>query len=158
MNCKLCNSPIDKNRKFCNKSCAASFNNKNFPKRSKTKRCLGCMNLVASCRKYCPECISQKKHFNGTPITPDRTIQSMITKGQNQNRYNHIRQHSRKMIGEVQKLCCVCGYSNHVEVCHIRDISDFPIEATLGEVNSLENLTLLCPNHHWEFDNGFLEL
>jgi hypothetical protein len=25
-------------------------------------------------------------------------------------------------------------------------------------VNSLDNLVGLCPNHHWEFDHGLLQL
>lgn len=27
----------------------------------------------------------------------------------------------------------------------------------MGEVNAYTNLSLLCPNHHWEFDHGLIE-
>lgn len=52
--------------------------------------------------------------------------------------------------------CLSCGYSLHVDVCHVRDVSDFPKASTIGEVNAPENLVALCKNHHWEFDNGHL--
>lgn len=53
--------------------------------------------------------------------------------------------------------CEVCGYDKHVEVAHIVDIASFPDDATIREINSAENVRGLCPNHHWEFDNGILE-
>jgi predicted restriction endonuclease len=28
----------------------------------------------------------------------------------------------------------------------------------LSEVNDLSNLVYLCPNHHWELDNGIIKL
>lgn len=54
--------------------------------------------------------------------------------------------------------CSICGYSNHVEVAHIKPVSDFDDSATIREINSLSNLIGLCPNHHWEYDNGILKL
>lgn len=54
--------------------------------------------------------------------------------------------------------CEVCGYSHHVEVAHIRPVSDFSDTASIREINSIDNLIGLCPNHHWEFDNGILDL
>ena len=54
--------------------------------------------------------------------------------------------------------CLICGYSNHVEVAHIKPVSDFDDSATVREINSLSNLIGLCPNHHWEYDNGILKI
>jgi predicted restriction endonuclease len=54
----------------------------------------------------------------------------------------------------MPKRCAVCGYDSHVELCHIRRISDFPLSATFAEVNAEANLVYLCPNHHWELDAG----
>ena len=54
--------------------------------------------------------------------------------------------------------CIACGYSKHVEVCHIRAVADFSGTALLEEINQDTNLVGLCPNHHWEFDHGLLEL
>lgn len=54
--------------------------------------------------------------------------------------------------------CAICEYSKHVEVAHIKAVSEFENSATIKEINSIENLIGLCPNHHWEYDNGILEL
>ena len=54
--------------------------------------------------------------------------------------------------------CEICGYVHHIEVAHIRPVSDFPDTALIREINSLENLIGLCPNHHWEYDNGILKI
>jgi predicted HNH restriction endonuclease len=54
--------------------------------------------------------------------------------------------------------CMSCGYGKHIEVCHLRQITDFPDTATVDEVNDLSNLTVLCPNCHWEFDNGLISV
>lgn len=55
------------------------------------------------------------------------------------------------------KHCVYCWYDAHYEVCHIRAVSDFPPEALVSDINALSNLVALCPNHHWEFDNGKLQ-
>ena len=54
--------------------------------------------------------------------------------------------------------CAICGYHHHVEVAHIKAVSEFEDSATIREINSIDNLIGLCPNHHWEYDNGILEL
>lgn len=54
--------------------------------------------------------------------------------------------------------CFDCGYSLHVAICHVRDLSKFPLTATIAEVNEPGNLVALCPTHHWEFDNGYLSV
>jgi hypothetical protein len=56
------------------------------------------------------------------------------------------------------QICKACGYSEHINVCHIKDIKDFPTDALIGEINHIDNLVALCPNHHWEFDHGKLLL
>ena len=78
----------------------------------------------------------------------------------NANSYELIRQHAHRMMryyGKPQQ-CAICGYDRHVEVCHIKSIADFSDNALLSEINSKANLVYLCPNHHWELDNGFLTL
>ena len=35
-------------------------------------------------------------------------------------------------------------------------MSDFSDDAKISEINDIRNLIALCPNHHWEFDNGKL--
>lgn len=54
--------------------------------------------------------------------------------------------------------CAYCGYSLHVELCHIKPISSFPDSALLSEVNSRKNNIQLCRNCHWELDNSILKI
>ena len=54
--------------------------------------------------------------------------------------------------------CAICEYDKHVEVAHKRPVSDFPDTALISEINSIDNLVGLCPNHHWEYDQGLLKL
>lgn len=49
------------------------------------------------------------------------------------------------------KKCAVCGYDKHYEIAHIKAVADF-------DDDTLDNLIALCPNHHWEYDNGLLDL
>lgn len=48
-----------------------------------------------------------------------------------------------------------CGYDKHVEVCHIKPISEYDLDIKVSEINHKSNIHILCPNCHWEFDNGF---
>jgi hypothetical protein len=57
---------------------------------------------------------------------------------------------------DIKKCCRICGYSTYVELAHIRPIHTFDEFATLDEVNHLDNLAYLCPNHHKELDNGII--
>ncbi len=53
-------------------------------------------------------------------------------------------------------ICANCNYNKHVEVCHIKGISDFPDDAQVKEINHVDNLRYLCRNCHWELDNGLI--
>ena len=58
---------------------------------------------------------------------------------------------------DKSNVCYECGFQ-HIDVCHIKDVKDFGMDATIGEINAPENLIGLCPNHHWMFDRGLLEI
>jgi 5-methylcytosine-specific restriction endonuclease McrA len=55
--CAQCNTHLlqeKKNNKFCSSSCAATYNNKLFPKRvAVTHKCKGCDTVVKGLGKYC---------------------------------------------------------------------------------------------------------
>jgi hypothetical protein len=48
-------------------------------------------------------------------------------------------------------VCPVCGRE-------IGKRTSFPLDTPISVVNSLDNLVGLCPNCHWEFDHGLLQL
>ena len=73
--------------------------------------------------------------------------------------YRHIRDNARSSNKHLTKCPCAnCGYKLHVEICHIRAISDFEDFNTIGEVNSKDNIIQLCRNCHWELDKGYLKI
>ena len=58
----------------------------------------------------------------------------------------------------IPRVLTVGVCQKHVELCHIKPIHSFSETSTLGEINSENNVVQLCPNCHWEFDNGFLDI
>lgn len=71
-----------------------------------------------------------------------------------------IQKNARKIFFDSTKKyeCAICGYTNHVEVAHIKAVSEFDDDDTIEVINSIDNLIALCPNHHWEYDNGILKI
>jgi len=89
------------------------------------------------------------------------------TKGElllNRKNYQSYRSTIRKLAEKTYKdnnltcECAVCGYNKHIEIAHIKAVADFDDNATIAEINDIDNLIGLCPNHHWEFDNGLLDI
>lgn len=66
-----------------------------------------------------------------------------------------ISQQNQKKFGKIYERfggrCFVCGFSSCVEICHIKP-------RYLGGSDEMDNLLLLCPNHHSMFDSGLLVL
>lgn len=164
VNCFYCKTKTS-NPKFCSRSCAQSYNNKIKPKRLPIERTCSCGNKfipkLKSSRRLCKSC--QEERRNSTRIR-FRTLQSyhnrMSVKGKPPSWKNsHIRVLNRSWNRDMLKQpCSNCGYNKHVELAHIRAVTDFPETATLGEVNSPQNNKVLCRNCHWEFDHGLLKL
>ena len=73
---------------------------------------------------------------------------------------SRIRELARNLYSKSDKpkQCMKCGYDKHYEVCHIKGISTFSDDTPISEINNLDNLIALCPNCHWELDNGLLDL
>jgi hypothetical protein len=54
-----------------------------------------------------------------------------------------------RVLEKFGAVCVICGYATHVEAAHLtpkHQLSD----------DRVENGVPLCPNHHWELDNGVL--
>lgn len=105
--------------------------------------------------------------LNITPNIEKQIPVSTITKGflfTNRKNWQSARSHIQKDARRVffnnnpNPKCSICGYSNHVEVAHIKPVSEFSNETLVSEINSPINLIGLCPNHHWEFDNGIVNI
>ena len=69
------------------------------------------------------------------------------------SRFALVRSKARTKMKYYKRICQACGYDKHVEVAHIKPLNQFKLEDTDTDFNSEDNLLLLCPNCHWEFDN-----
>ena len=148
-----------KNAKFCSRSCAASLNNKLVPKRVLTRKCTQCNSVVRDYRSLlCEQHYSEYKDkysYQNKTIGEYRNMSSVSGKHPSWI-HAHVRLFARNWNKDLRKIpCAKCGYKKHVELCHIKDISSFHDDALLSEVNSINNIIQLCPNCHWEFDNGY---
>ncbi len=163
-NCLTCGKDTD-NPKFCNHSCSAKYTNKNRIIINSLKKeyfCFICKKSMGigrkNKRKYCISC---KKEYS-----PNYKDWSLVTIEQHFKNLPNFQANSRiralgKGIYKKSKKnfsCLNCGYSKHVEICHIKPISSFDRNTTISQVNDINNLVALCPNCHWELDNGFLKL
>lgn len=124
----------------------------------KTVVCHDCGNWCGSGRKRCLECRNKhKKHLKEQSLLATKNT-STYNHGHISNRYAKIRYHARHDYESLLITCEICGYSKHVEICHIKPIKDFDENATIQEINSRSNIIGLCPNCHWEFDHGMIDL
>lgn len=159
--CLECTSSITSKfaKKFCSLSCSAQYNNKLYKKRSKINQtCKRCACVYKpegrSSRRLCLEC--------ATSTTSSKTIGDYRLKVSVAGKHpswihSHIRGLNRSKNRKLCSLPCQkCNYSIHVELCHIRPISDFLDTDLISVVNHPSNLFVLCRNCHWEFDNGLL--
>lgn len=161
--CAHCNNPItvnkssEKQNNFCSQSCNAKYNNARMPKRKLKKCCRNCQTPIRANHSFCDNCISNGKHLPGGQKLESKTIKQVLYLN-GSNKYGVIRGHAKKVIKDRNYACQKCGYSLHVEACHIAEIHTFPLDTKLSEVNHPDNLLLLCCNCHWEMDNGLWEM
>lgn len=149
MNCLNCGTQTD-NPKFCRRSCAASYNNRMFPKRQKTEelpRCSDCGKQLTHKKSIkCQSC-----HHSGR--IEDKTLGEVIyTQHHKSSAFALVRTRARAIIPKCP--CQKCGYDKHTEVCHLRPIKDFSHTTMVSVINSPDNLIRLCPNCHWELDHN----
>ncbi len=120
-------------------------------------------NINADINKRCNE-LNIKIPFEKSNEKGKRYIKN-VTKGQlkeDKNTYQRYRSAIRREAEKVFKesgmdyKCVICGYDKHIEIAHIKSVSDFSDSTKISEINDTHNLIALCPNHHWEFDNNKL--
>ena len=153
--CLNCGTPT-KNDRFCCRSCAASYANKARPKRKKMGSCIICGAVISTRHKLCKNCRQERFSRFG-----QYTLAELATKAGSRNSYkSSLGEHAHSIAKKQGKLenCATCGYSIHVECCHIKGIAEFPPETLISVVNDPNNLIGLCRNHHWELDHGLLEI
>jgi hypothetical protein len=155
-----------KNLDYCSKSCSNSA----VPRRNKSRLiCDNCNKKFDKPKdkngrlykvKYCPSCYEGKLFIKNK--IAERTLAELKknTKRSSRHKYTPVRKHARKVLKEEyeDKKCEYCGFDYKVHVCHIKAIQDFSDNTKVKVINSLDNLILLCPNHHAMQENGDLRV
>lgn len=158
--CLYCNVETN-NPKFCCLSHAAKYNNKNYPKRKTLRKCLVCGKTVSNYKfSRCDKHLKEFRESGVKNSTLGEYKNRKFVKGKHRSIiYVSIRGFAKQWNKELKnKSCANCGYNKHIEICHIKPIHTFSDDAKLKDINSPNNLIPLCPNCHWEFDNGLLKL
>jgi hypothetical protein len=144
-------------KKFCNHQCAAVYNN---GLRKKVHICCACMRPIhrrsKRRRKFCSECLAKIRFEKVGIVTKGQLFDRRVNY---QSARSTIRRHAELVFfrSGIPKKCVECGYDVYVEVAHRVAVSRFSRDATLNEINAIDNLIALCPNHHWEFDHGMTQ-
>lgn len=139
--CLNCDNEISINKKFCSQSCSATYNNKlRIKKPSRLRYQITCLNCGKDgksvgrifCSNKCYVDNKRKKRFNKIE-SGDLTLSP--------------RQYKLYLIHKYGNKCMECGW------CEINPVTGkVPIELEHidgdSNNNKLENLKLLCPNHH----------
>lgn len=154
--CKYCNASILANestrlaetkvKQFCNRSCAAKLNNKLVGDRHPLKeyfckKCQISIGFKVKNKRLCGQC----KRGSVLDFTKGEVGRTTIQK------------HARSVTANRKQICINCNYTKVVETCHIKGVAEFTKETKLSIINHQDNLILLCPNCHWEFDHNLLD-
>lgn len=165
VNCKNCQKEFKKSltefkrskNHFCSRSCAAKFNNKNIKRNKPSSKTITKYSSCSTCNTSLDYRLRRTKCNNC--LQPDYTLADIqYDKHHKSSTWALVRSRAKSIIQNRPQVCERCGYNKHVECCHIKSISSFSLESKLSEVNHPDNLILLCPNCHWEFDNGLYQL
>ena len=132
-------------------SCNKNSNNKH----SQNKPCPQCGNLCWSKVGVCNNCKKANSYAEYEKLTlGDKTYNK-----HKYAKYSYVRYYAKRKANELGwKKCVNCEYDKHIKVCHIKPISSYGPDTLLTTINDENNLIPLCPNCHWEFDNGLLKL
>lgn len=159
MKCLNCDV-FTKNPRFCSRSCAATYNNKAFPKRLRKRGCKKCKTPILSGYSYCEVCwvvVKNERQYNfDDTLLGDIRIKS----NSNHGKSGYVRAKARKAYIDagLPLECKICKYSLHVDIAHIIGIRQHSDATPISVINQLSNLVALCKNHHWEYDSGYLIL
>lgn len=140
--CRKCGNTIEvqdnqkvaevRRKKFCNQSCAISYNNSIRPKKAKPPKPIIERENIGNITKG--ELFSRSKNW--------QTARSII------------RRHAKDAyVSSGRPLTCSCGYDKHIDIAHNKSVSEFGNDTPIKVINDVSNLLGLCPNCHWEFDN-----
>lgn len=141
--CQNCNKKVlkyKKTTKFCNSSCANSFNNKKRKHSEETK------NKIKNSLNINKE----NKWKNQSIIVGNST--KLKYSGKIPNSILDLSSRTKtKILKRLNLGCCICGWNEStIDLHHING-------RKIENPHSHDNLTPLCPNHHRLVHNGKIE-
>jgi hypothetical protein len=148
-------------KKFCNRSCAASFNNTGNRKHGEAPKLCQCGNNKVKGSNKCKKCRTEIQ----TNESEQKTLFEISNKKAkySASKYNGVRDKARAKLIKlgVKKRCKFCSTDEFIdvlEVAHIKGVREFSEDTKLKEVNNISNLMYVCPSHHRMFDKGLIKL
>lgn len=156
--CKWCGK-LTGNPQFCDSQCSGFYLAEYISKPRqqqqprKIRCCKYCGKVVQGRKEACLDCNPNHVDWTKRTLAEARDMEKYQVHAAIRNRARRIYRNENK-----PESCANCGYDKKIHVCHIRAINDFPDDASIAEINSPDNLIALCPNCHWEFDNGLLSI
>lgn len=139
---------------FCSHTCSATYNNPIRVIVTKPKKHCECGKRIRHKGLFCQKCYIKKTQIDNL------TLEQATGHRKGPHKYISIRKAARRIYlkSDKTKICAVCGYHIHFEVCHIKQIYLFDPCSLISEINDISNLIALCPNHHWELDHELLKM
>lgn len=155
--CKNCQQNISKYNKFCSRSCAAKFNNKNRSLESRKKQQKTIQNKFGTVFSKCPHCDANiqhpknktnKKTYCSKKCELDakwEVTKNKIERGEITSYLSH-----RRYLSEKFGYRCSC--------CELESWNNKPITLQVDHIdgdpgnNYPSNLRLMCPNCHSQTD------
>lgn len=153
--CQNCDKET-KNPKFCSRSCSVVYNNKQNPKRQRTKKCKYCDSFITYDKTFC----SQKCYKLG------RTKRK-ITKAVGYERIKNFRLRLKQQSVEYKGgKCIICNYNKCIKALEfhhldpsIKDFNCSSVSKSFESIKSeLDKCVLLCSICHREVHAGIIKL
>lgn len=144
--CLYCGKEIltgDKRKKFCNSSCAASYNNRLYHRKKEEKRCLNCGAILSNNRsKYCSrDCQSEFEYKSYISRWKEGKENGLSGEGGISDRIR------RYLFEKNNCKCQQCGWGERNAFSDRIPLQIHHIDGDFKN-NIEENLQLLCPNCH----------
>lgn len=162
--CFNCSEQIPAGRKYCDECYILSL--KRREKKSKlkdaklakkkdsitknNKTCIDCGDICKG-KKRCQKCSNL---FISNSINKETLGECIYYHLHKSSAYAKVRTRARlvaKRLGWTK--CCICGYDKHIEIDHIKPISEFDLNCQISEINHEDNLRPVCRNCHWELQH-----
>src|SRR5262245_8614732 len=144
-------------KKFCDSSCAGSYNNKMFRKRHMTNHC-ACGALVPSGRKYYSEICRKAVHQLRPKFQTKANTSLYVISWRQRAKLRAIKYKGGR--------CQICGYDKCVRALTFHHLDPSHKDFTIGGISKswntiqseLNKCVLLCANCHAEVHAGLLVL